>query len=134
MNEQDGRRRLRMIYREIPIASGCRPGCSECCGPVPWSPVELERIKDKIPPLSQWVVMLGEKVLQNPLTGACPFVSADGCTVYSDRPFMCRIYASSSDNRLTCPHGCRAKRPLSITQAAKLTVRYIEASNAPESA
>ncbi len=32
------------------------------------------------------------RLRMDPDTGRCPFVSADGCTVYADRPGACRLY------------------------------------------
>ncbi len=36
--------------------------------------------------------MPGVQIKLNEETGACPFVTPDGCTVYSDRPSACRYY------------------------------------------
>ena len=122
-------RELRMIYREIPATSSCKSGCSDCCGPVPWSPAEVSRIITDIPLGSEWIEVAGVRALMNPATGKCSFASTDGCKVYDRRPFMCRLFATSIEStRLRCPHGVRPAHPLSAHKAAALTNKYIQAS------
>jgi hypothetical protein len=117
-------RTLRMIYREIPPASPCKPGCFDCCGPVPWMPAERARIEADIPLDAEWISVMGVPALRSTKTGICPFASADGCKVYERRPYMCRVFASSSVPCLQCPHGCAAKRPLGTMATDALTDRY----------
>jgi uncharacterized protein len=119
----------RLIRREIP-AMTCRPGCSDCCGPVPWSPAELARVADAIPPQARVEQVRGVTVLLDPLNPLrCPFVSpAGGCAVYDRRPHMCRIFGTApAEPRLRCPHGCRPERPLTPARAGELTARYRKA-------
>lgn len=125
MTDHAAKRRLRMLYRSIPPAQPCVAGCSDCCGPVPWAPAELERVKAQIPLTARWIDLFGQRVLQDPLTHKCPFASTEGCRVYDRRPFMCRLFASAADTRLRCPHGCNAKRPLSLFEATNLTNKYV---------
>ena len=123
-------RELRMIYRDIPATSPCKTGCSDCYGPVPWSDEELARVKADVPGTSQWIEIGGVKGLLNPLTGKCPFASAEGCKVYDRRPFMCRLFATAiEDTRLRCPHGVRPERPLSAVKARAITDRYAKIHN-----
>ena len=117
-------RDLRMVYRDIPSAGmRCKSGCSDCCGPVPWSDAEIARVA--VPLHAEWIDLFGVRALQDPLTGKCPFVTPAGCAVYDRRPFMCRLFGSTpSEPRLACPHGCRPSRTLTAPQAAALTCRY----------
>ncbi len=125
MSDTASRRRMRMLYRKIPASPPCIPGCTDCCGPVPWAPEELARVQADIPLTAERIEINGVPALVDPATGKCPFASAErGCAVYERRPFMCRIFASAADLRLTCPHGCNANRPLSIIQAVRLTNDY----------
>ena len=117
-------RRLAKLYAALPLPSPCKPGCSDCCGPVPWAPAELAAIESDIPVGSQWVTFQGVAALENPSTGKCPFASSAGCQVYDRRPFMCRIFAAAAETRLACPHGCRAATPLSPQKARALTNDY----------
>lgn len=117
-------RALRMINRIIPATSACRPGCGDCCGPVPWSAEEFARVKADLPPGSHRVSIGGIQTVENPATRKCAFLGPAGCTVYDRRPYMCRLFGAAAVPALTCPHGVRAKRPLSPDQAHALTARY----------
>lgn len=126
-------RQQRMLYREIPDMT-CRPGCSDCCGPVPWSPAEIARVADVIPPGAAYETVRGISILvdtMNPLR--CPFVGPQGgCTVYERRPFTCRLFGTApAEPRLRCPHGCRPRRVLTTLQAADLRRRQHQISSEP---
>ncbi len=122
-------RALRMLYRDIPATSPCKPGCNACCGPIPWTKDELSRVE--IPLGSEWVSFGGTPALQSAATGMCPFLTPGGCSVYDRRPFMCRIFgATKGEPLLACPHGVKADRPLSAAKAAILMDRYQDALNA----
>lgn len=127
-------RALRLVYRDIPATSPCKAGCTDCCGPVPWSDEELARVAADVPAIAQWFEFEtpagnAARGLMNPLTGKCPFASVDGCQVYERRPFMCRLFATSiEETRLRCPHGVAPRQPLSARQAQALTVRYCKAT------
>lgn len=126
MTGHAAQRRLRMLYRDIPPAKPCVAGCNDCCGPVVWAPAELEQVQAQIPLTARWIELFGERALEEPATGKCPFASTEGCRVYDRRPFVCRLFASAADTRLQCPHGRNAKRPLSRLATAKLTDKYRE--------
>jgi uncharacterized protein len=114
-------REHRMLYREIPKTTGCVPECHKCCGPVPWSTSELAAITM---PVSAEVLLTtgGTQVYIDPSTGMCPMLGKDGCTVYSRRPFMCRLYGAAKG--CLCPFGANATKPLSVEKAHTLTDRY----------
>jgi Fe-S-cluster containining protein len=102
-----------VLYRRIP-AFRCKPGCSACCGPVPFSRTEWERIPDK-------------------KTAAgidCPYSGTRGCAIYENRPFMCRLFGAAAS--LSCPFGSRPDRMLSAEEAAELTGRYMELMRAED--
>lgn len=123
-------RTLRMLYRDVPAMS-CLPGCTDCCGPVPWSADEWARVAQEPAALSADRETMGNAVVPTvPGTLRCPFASAEGCTVYDRRPLVCRMFGVVRDARLTCPHGCGPKRKLSAEQGAALRHRYQEAMNA----
>lgn len=120
-------RALRMLYRDIPAVSPCKSGCHACCGPVPWTVEEFARVRDRLPAGSQSVSVMGVASVQNAISGMCAFLGLDGCSVYADRPFMCRIFgATKGDDKLQCPHGVGAARPLSAAKASALTAIYAE--------
>lgn len=103
----------------------CRRGCSDCCGPVPWSPAEWARVERDLPAAAQ-VRDIGDgwRVAFNPLTRKCPFAGAAGCAVYDRRPFLCRLFGTARDPLLACPRDCGPERPLTAAAAARLAERY----------
>jgi len=100
------------LYARIPATTSCKAGCNACCGPVPVSPVEARALG-----------ISGTMTPTKPNTTTCAFYE-NGCTVYDDRPFMCRLFGAANDAMLTCPHGVRALMPLSKADASRLTGEY----------
>ena len=80
----------------------CKEGCHDCCGPVPFSKEEWDRINDK----------------REATSLTCPYLGAKGCDIYEERPIMCRLFGVVED--LLCPHGCRPVGFLSRSQARKI--------------
>lgn len=122
-------RTLRMLYREVPEVHGCMRACGQCCGPVPWSPAELERVEGRIPAGTVRVPAPGtpgHTVLVHPLQPrSCPMLGPDkACTVYEARPLMCRMFGAVEADNMRCPLGAKAKRPLSDAQGHRLADRY----------
>lgn len=31
------------------------------------------------------------------------------CSIYEDRPFICRVFGAVKSERMRCPHGCKPK-------------------------
>jgi len=111
----------RVDYAAIP-ASKCRPGCSDCCGPHPWSKAEHARI-------TAYLRKRGRKELR--ATGlTCPYVERHRCSIYPVRPFICRLYGTLA--KLRCPHGRGPKRLLSPQQEAALMGQYLHELHAIE--
>lgn len=108
------RRGLARLYAQIPTFE-CEPGCTDCCGPVPASDTELTRA----PLLADIVERLERGCLD------CPYSLGGNCSVYADRPFICRLFGTApEDERLRCPKGRAPTRPLTAAQAAALTNQY----------
>lgn len=79
---------LEKLYAQIPTFK-CVPGCTACCGPVPFAKCEWDRIEDK-----------------RKSTGLkCPYAGANGCDIYEKRPLVCRLFGTFDG--LPCPNGCR---------------------------
>jgi hypothetical protein len=102
-----------VLYKRIP-AFRCKPGCSACCGPVPFSRTERGRIPDK----------------RTAVGIDCPYSGPRGCAIYEKRPFMCRLFGAAAS--LPCPFGCRPDRMLSAEEADDLTRRYVELMDAED--
>ena len=110
----------RQVYRGIPTFE-CKAGCSDCCGPVPVSEWEAERLGIE-----------GPLTPVKPGTMTCAFVKeGGGCEVYDRRPFICRLFGTADEIRLTCRHGCRPKKLLTKEQAAKKTNDYMDIPGTP---
>lgn len=104
--------KIKKLYAQIPSFE-CKPGCTDCCGPVPFAKSEWNQIIDK-----------REPSIINLLK--CPYSYNGSCDIYNQRPFMCRIFGASNDPKLKCPHGCGPKQPLKKKKAIRLTLQYQE--------
>ena len=101
-------KQIKALYQQIPKFK-CKPGCTDCCGPIPFAKSEWDNIKDKR--------------CASSLT--CPYAVAGQCEIYEDRPFICRLYGATSDPDLRCSHGCAPAIPLTKAKAAELMGRYV---------
>ena len=75
----------------------CDSGCGECCGPVPVTETEFQRIRRYI--ADHNVVPVEQGV-------TCPLFLGGSCAVYEVRPLPCRIFGHF--DKMTCPHGYNA--------------------------
>ncbi|MCX7204866.1 MAG: YkgJ family cysteine cluster protein [Proteobacteria bacterium] len=91
MNSQ----KIRFFRQRIPSFE-CIPGCHDCCGPVTTSSEEMSRLPRK-------TAAEHEAAMENL---SCPHLGDQGCTVYMERPLICRLFGTTPT--LPCPHG---KRP-----------------------
>lgn len=86
--------KIRFFRQRIPTFE-CVPGCHDCCGPVTASSEEMAELPVKTEAeheaaLADW---------------NCPHLGEQGCTVYADRPLICRLFGTTP--RMPCPHGRR---------------------------
>jgi uncharacterized protein len=105
---------------KIPSFS-CKEGCHACCGIVPFNEAEKQKAS-AARPLEQWEPFVdGRWVTVSALmTMKCPFLSAGGCSIYDDRPMVCRLFGSVDHPRMKCPMGCGPKRMLTDEQSRKM--------------
>ena len=101
--------KLNKIYAKIPEVN-CKGLCHDACSFVQMLPFEGKQLKKKY----------GNdlNLLQNP----CPKLVNKRCSIYKDRPFVCRIYGAAPS--ILCPFGCKPKRMLTSLEARKI---FIEA-------
>jgi hypothetical protein len=90
-------RKLRQLYAKVPDV-GCKGLCVQSCGPVPLLDAERHNItvatgKD---PGS---MMAGEDLL-------CPQLKDGRCSIYADRPLLCRLYGALPEDGMRCQFGC----------------------------
>lgn len=101
-------RELFTLYRMIP-SFRCLPGCTACCGPVPWARAEWEAVTDQ----------------RRATSLDCPYASPAGCAIYAQRPLLCRLFGAVDTGRLRCPFGCRPERRLTEAEAHEIMRRYL---------
>ncbi|WP_353653664.1 YkgJ family cysteine cluster protein [Mycobacterium sp. DL99] len=80
---------LERIYRSVPTVA-CKGLCAEACGPIGMSEEERRRL------LKRGVLIDGSL--------ECPALVDDRCSVYEDRPLICRLWGAVES--MPCPHGC----------------------------
>lgn len=115
---------LRRLYDKIPTFK-CRTGCGDCCGLVPWSPEEFAKVAARLPAdATAQPFVDGTVIPMRDGSTKCPFFD-HGCTVYEDRPFMCRLFGTARDARLTCRHGCQPGHMLTKAKALSLKACYL---------
>lgn len=106
--------KLENVYRQIP-RSTCEAECGECCGILFPSLAELRNIKE-------WCEKHSVKYKDFHMNVGmdCPYLSEKKeCTIYSVRPFLCRILGVSTD--LPCPMGkCTPSKILNHPQSSAL--------------
>lgn len=101
------------LYQQIPIMK-CVEGCSDCCGAVPFSDKEWEKVKDR-----------PKRKEDGSL--ACKFLINNKCSIYEDRPYICRIFGTTKGvKELECPHGRKPLFPIPAERSESLTAKYME--------
>lgn len=103
-------------YRNIIPVFACESGCHACCGPVPASSWEIAQLPVKTFGADER--MLAE-MKQGRVVG-CRFLGEQGCTVYENRPLVCRMFGAVDNPRMKCPKGCGPKKPLSAEKEAEI--------------
>lgn len=111
---------LRELYEKIP-AMTCVEGCHDCCGPVAMLQEERERI--------------GRPIGFVPGTAHCDLDACGHCTVYEDRPFLCRLMGTvvqadlpegQRPHFMVCPRGQHPDHPLTPAEADQLFKTYMD--------
>ena len=95
-------RKIDQLRLQIPSFT-CVPGCHDCCGPVTASSEEMARLPVKSD--AEHDAALAEY--------NCVHLSPQGCTVYDQRPLICRLFGTTSS--LPCPRG---QGPEQLTEPA----------------
>jgi hypothetical protein len=107
----DKLKKLHELYNRLP-GMKCIPGCTDCCGRAPWSPLEYEQLTDE------------EKERFHKLTWQCPFaVPGVGCSVHEKRPFICRFFGTTPAT--VCPREVMPDGFISVEETQELTTYYV---------
>jgi Fe-S-cluster containining protein len=91
--------KIEFFRKRIP-SFACESGCHDCCGPVTTSSYEMANLPVKSDK--------AHAIALNDLS--CPHLDKNGCTVYLERPLICRLFGTTP--KLACPRG---KRPEIMT-------------------
>lgn len=98
-------------YERIPTFT-CKEGCTDCCGPVPFTVDEWEQIPpDKRKPLT---------------SHRCQYSGPTGCEIYEVRPLLCRLFGTVKEEGLTCWHGCAPQQKLTAIQGRTMLRHYLK--------
>ena len=102
----------RELYNKIP-KSQCKKGCNKCCtNMIQFTPNELK-------------AMGGYEY-----NGICSHLIDGRCSIYENRPFVCRIYGTSE--LLKCDD-CTPERFLSEEETVELVHKYTQLKTKEES-
>ena len=88
-------REIIAYLRESIPAFECVKGCHDCCGPVTASSEEMSRLPVKSD--AEHDAALADL--------NCVHLGPDGCTVYNERPLICRLFGTTP--RMACPNDRR---------------------------
>ena len=102
------------LYDKIPSFK-CKPGCTDCCGPVPFSKWEWDRVSDKRHATPEHIKIL-----------TCPYAVNGRCEIYEQRPLICRLFGAVDAPLMTCPHGCGPVGKLTDEQAREMMRIYTQ--------
>jgi len=103
------------IYAEIPDAN-CQGLCYQTCGPIAMSRLEGKRIIDRIGRVPDFG-------FNAELTCDLLDPTTRRCTVYDDRPAICRLWGVVDKPMMTCPFGCTPAGMLSDAQSRSILDR-----------
>jgi len=92
---------IKRLYKQIPSFE-CIPGCTSCCAFVYFSQWEWKRIP--------------EHKRKSTTYAECPYIDEGGCSIYTLRPLVCRMFGAVNDTRMLCPYG---RGPLVILTAGE---------------
>jgi len=109
---------LERIYRAVPSIN-CRGLCTDSCGPIDMSDEERRRIAARgvtIPTLAELLPTLLDDHPPD-----CPALVAGRCTVYEDRPLICRLWGTVES--MPCPHGCQPTPGLLVDAGAHTLIQ-----------
>ncbi|MGG5288016.1 MAG: YkgJ family cysteine cluster protein [Rubrivivax sp.] len=100
------------FLRELIPSFECEPGCHDCCGPVTTSAEEMAALPRKS---AEEQAAALERL-------DCVHLGPQGCTVYGERPMICRLFGTTP--RLACPRGRGPAEPIE-PEAEQLVHQFI---------
>lgn len=99
---------LQALYARVPQIE-CQGLCADTCAGIDMGPVEQRAMREagaKVPRLVDVKLSFSRGEVPD---FTCPALVDSKCSIYENRPMICRIYYADSDR--PCPHGCRPVEP-----------------------
>jgi uncharacterized protein len=87
----------------------CDDGCGACCGPVPVTQHEVDRIK-------RYVAKNNIVPVKRDGPFVCPFFDGNKCGIHVVRPFMCQAFGHTSE--MKCARGYNVNIPDAVVRQA----------------
>lgn len=104
------------IYRRLPELE-CKGLCHESCGPIIIGPEEERVIAERYGSAPTWDSSL-----------TCSKLSGRRCTIYADRPLLCRLWGTVEG--MPCIFGCVPKGGRMSNKAARKLMRKVYGTTA----
>jgi Fe-S-cluster containining protein len=98
---------IKYLRKQIPLFK-CKKGCTDCCGPVPFSQWEWDQVANQ----------------KAAVDLTCPYATKDGCEIYEQRPILCRLFGTVS--KMKCPYGCGPNKMLSRKKEKEIMSKYMQ--------
>lgn len=81
----------------------CDDGCGACCGIIPVTETEFQRVSRYIKEHNITPVEYRD--------GACPLYQGGKCSIYPARPLICKLFGHSADPLMQCVKGYNVNIP-----------------------
>jgi len=94
---------LESLYAMLPKIV-CQRKCQDCCGPIMMTRLEARRLPELKCDTVPLKIGVGYFSRTSTKTLMCPLLKNGGCSVYSRRPAICRLWGLTE--KLRCPFGC----------------------------
>lgn len=131
---------MRALYAELPTIE-CKGLCANSCGPIDMNDVERARLVELGVDIPVFTQEAARRWAANQRVDDCPAlgpmhqhplmanVRMAKCTVYEDRPLICRLWGLSES--MPCPNGCKPSRFLTDEEAYEFIFRSMEIGGHP---
>ena len=98
------------IYDQVPSVK-CKGLCHKACGPIMASEAEVNMLREKGIEIGGIREDLScDKLCQH----------SHQCTIYDDRPLICRLWGAVDVDGMRCPFGCKPEEWLSDSDGKRL--------------
>ena len=113
-------RRLRVLneaYAQLPSIE-CKGLCHESCSFIPLRQIEEDNIAKATGSHPITDTSIKPITMLKNVNESCPYLQLQRCTIYEQRPLICRVFGVSED--LLCRHGCKPTRVMSREEVGRV--------------